>query len=156
MSLSLSLVARVGDGVGGNDLTNEALGGNDNSRRHPAGGDSVEQRRATSSVRLIFIINLLQDLKANPYKSAKGTVIMASLHKSKGPVATFIVQNGTLKRGDVVVCGKAFGMVRAIFDDQGNRVDEVGPSIPVQNNSLVEHGNICGIPCRISINNLSS
>ncbi|KAI8016978.1 hypothetical protein LOK49_LG04G02314 [Camellia lanceoleosa] len=73
----------------------------------------------------------LQDLKANPYKSAKGTVIEAGLHKSKGPVATFIVQNGTLKRGDVVVCGEAFGKVRAIFDDQGNRVDEAGPSIPV-------------------------
>ena len=53
----------------------------------------------------------LQDLKANPHRSAKGTVIEAALHKSRGPVATFIVQNGTLKIGDVVVCGEAFGKV---------------------------------------------
>ena len=53
----------------------------------------------------------LQELKANPDRNAKGTVIEAGLHKSKGPVATFIVQNGTLKRGDVVVCGGAFGKV---------------------------------------------
>lgn len=53
----------------------------------------------------------LQELKANPHRNAKGTVIEAGLHKSKGPVATFIVQNGTLKRGDVVVCGEAFGKV---------------------------------------------
>ncbi|KAF2314473.1 hypothetical protein GH714_026801 [Hevea brasiliensis] len=75
---------------------------------------------------------VLQELKANPHRNAKGTVIEAGLHKSKGPVATFIVQNGTLKRGDVVVCGEAFGKVRALFDDSGNRVDEAGPSIPIQ------------------------
>lgn len=53
----------------------------------------------------------MQDLKANPHRNAKGTVIEAGLDKSKGPVATFIVQNGTLNRGDVVVCGEAFGKV---------------------------------------------
>lgn len=53
----------------------------------------------------------LQELKANPYRNAKGTVIEAGLDKSKGPVSTFIVQKGTLKRGDVVVCGGAFGKV---------------------------------------------
>lgn len=53
----------------------------------------------------------LQELKANPHRNAKGTVIEAGLHKSKGPTATFIVQNGTLRRGDVVVCGGAFGKV---------------------------------------------
>lgn len=53
----------------------------------------------------------MQELKANPDRSAKGTVIEAGLDKSKGPFATFIVQNGTLKRGDVVVCGEAFGKV---------------------------------------------
>lgn len=53
----------------------------------------------------------LQELKANPHRSAKGTVIEAGLHKSKGPLATFIVQNGTLKRGDIIVCGDAFGKV---------------------------------------------
>ncbi|XVE52832.1 hypothetical protein DITRI_Ditri02bG0155800 [Diplodiscus trichospermus] len=80
----------------------------------------------------VMLVAELQELKANPDRSAKGTVIEAGLHKSKGPVATFIVQNGTLKRGDVVVCGEAFGKVRALFDDGGNRVDKAGPSIPVQ------------------------
>ncbi|KAG9148402.1 hypothetical protein Leryth_023008 [Lithospermum erythrorhizon] len=71
-------------------------------------------------------------LKANPQRDAKGTVIEAGLDKAKGPVATFIVQNGTLKQGDIVVCGEAFGKVRALFDDKGKRVEEAGPSIPVQ------------------------
>ncbi|XP_065861664.1 translation initiation factor IF-2, chloroplastic isoform X2 [Euphorbia lathyris] len=80
----------------------------------------------------IMLVAELQELKANPHRNAKGTVIEAGLHKSKGSVATFIVQKGTLKRGDVVVCGEAFGKVRALFDDGGNRVDEAGPSTPVQ------------------------
>ncbi|TYI42629.1 hypothetical protein ES332_A01G112400v1 [Gossypium tomentosum] len=80
----------------------------------------------------VMLVAELQELKANPDRNAKGTVIEAGLHKSKGSVATFIVQNGTLKRGDVVVCGEAFGKVRALFDDGGNRVEEAGPSIPVQ------------------------
>ncbi|KAL6500607.1 hypothetical protein OROHE_025404 [Orobanche hederae] len=71
-------------------------------------------------------------LKTNPHRKAKGTVIEAGLDKPKGPVARFIVQNGTLKRGDILVCGEASGKVRALFDDNGKRVDEAGPSIPVQ------------------------
>ncbi|KAK1304273.1 hypothetical protein QJS10_CPB11g01856 [Acorus calamus] len=74
----------------------------------------------------------MQELKANPNRYAKGTVIEAAVDKSKGPVATFIVQNGTLKRGDVVVTGGAYGKVRALFDDGGKRVDEAGPSTAVQ------------------------
>ncbi|XP_009601340.1 translation initiation factor IF-2, chloroplastic [Nicotiana tomentosiformis] len=80
----------------------------------------------------VMLVAELQELKANPQRNAKGTVIEAGLDKSKGPVATFIVQNGTLKGGDVVVCGEAYGKVRALFDDKGKRVDEAGPSIPVQ------------------------
>ncbi|KAJ6753546.1 TRANSLATION INITIATION FACTOR IF-2 CHLOROPLASTIC [Salix purpurea] len=80
----------------------------------------------------VMLVTELQELKANPDRNAKGTVIEAGLDKSKGPVATFIIQNGTLKRGDVVVCGEAFGKVRALFEDGGKRVDQVGPSIPVQ------------------------
>ncbi|XP_048129521.1 translation initiation factor IF-2, chloroplastic isoform X2 [Rhodamnia argentea] len=80
----------------------------------------------------VMLVAELQELKANPHRNAKGTVIEASLHKSKGPTATFIVQNGTLRRGDVVVCGEAFGKVRALFDDSGKQVHEAGPSIPVQ------------------------
>ena len=53
----------------------------------------------------------MQELKANPHRNAKGTVIEAGLDKSTGPVATFIVQNGTLKKGDIIVCGEAFGKV---------------------------------------------
>lgn len=63
---------------------------------------------------VIFCINFLfklQELKANPHRSGKGTAIEAGLDKSKGPIATFIVQNGTLRRGDIVVCGEAFGKV---------------------------------------------
>ncbi|KAF8024451.1 hypothetical protein BT93_F1586 [Corymbia citriodora subsp. variegata] len=80
----------------------------------------------------VMLVAELQELKANPHRNAKGTVIEAGLHKSKGPTATFIVQNGTLRRGDVVVCGGAFGKVRALFDDNGKQVNEAGPSIPVQ------------------------
>ncbi|CAI9784306.1 unnamed protein product [Fraxinus pennsylvanica] len=90
-------------------------------------GENVEDLLET-----IMLVAELQDLKANPHRNAKGTVIEAGLDKSKGPVATFIVQNGTLKRGDVVACGEAFGKVRALFDDKGKRVDEAGPSMPVQ------------------------
>ncbi|KAI5440546.1 translation initiation factor IF-2, chloroplastic [Lathyrus oleraceus] len=80
----------------------------------------------------VMLVAELQELKANPDRSAKGTVIEAGLDKSKGPFATFIVQNGTLRRGDIVVCGGAFGKVRALFDDGGKRVDEATPSIPIQ------------------------
>ncbi|CAK9160266.1 unnamed protein product [Ilex paraguariensis] len=80
----------------------------------------------------IMLVAELQELKANPHRDAMGTVIEAGLDKSKGPIATFIVQKGTLKRGDIVVCGEAFGKVRALFDDGGKRVDEAGPSVPVQ------------------------
>ncbi|OAY28880.1 translation initiation factor IF-2, chloroplastic isoform X2 [Manihot esculenta] len=90
-------------------------------------GDNIDDLLET-----VMLVAELQELKANPHRNAKGTVIEAGLHKSKGPVATFIVQNGTLKRGDIVVCGEAFGKVRALFDDSGNRVDEAEPSIPVQ------------------------
>ncbi|GER53942.1 translation initiation factor IF-2 [Striga asiatica] len=90
-------------------------------------GDNVNDLLET-----IILLAELQELKANPNRNAKGTVIEAGLDKSKGPVATFIVQNGTLKRGDILVCGEAFGKVRALFDDNEKRVDEAGPSIPVQ------------------------
>ncbi|CAN6454839.1 unnamed protein product [Victoria cruziana] len=80
----------------------------------------------------VMLIAELQELRANPHRNAKGTVIEAGLHKSKGPVATFIVQNGTLKRGAVVQCGESFGKVRALFDDIGNPVNEAGPSVAVQ------------------------
>ncbi|VFQ79123.1 unnamed protein product [Cuscuta campestris] len=81
---------------------------------------------------MVMLVAELQELKANPHRNTKGTVIEAGLDKSKGPVATFIVLNGTLKTGDVTVCGEAYGKVRALFDDNGKRVTEAGPSMPVQ------------------------
>ncbi|XP_052178129.1 translation initiation factor IF-2, chloroplastic [Diospyros lotus] len=90
-------------------------------------GENVDELLET-----VMLVAELQDLKANPRRNARGTVIEAGLHKSKGAVATFIVQNGTLKRGDIVTCGEAFGKVRALFDDKGDRIDEAGPSIAVQ------------------------
>ncbi|KAK4746090.1 hypothetical protein SAY87_012402 [Trapa incisa] len=80
----------------------------------------------------IMLVAELQELKANPDRDAKGTVIEAGLDKKKGVVATFLMQNGTLRKGDVVVCGEAFGKVRALFDYSGKQVNDAGPSIPVQ------------------------
>ncbi|KAI4320678.1 hypothetical protein MLD38_034132 [Melastoma candidum] len=90
-------------------------------------GENIDELLETT-----MLVAELQELKANPHRNAKGTVIEAGLQKAKGPMATFIVQNGTLRKGDVVVCGGAFGKVRALFDDGGKQVDKAGPSIPVQ------------------------
>ncbi|KAM7261817.1 hypothetical protein ACFE04_020894 [Oxalis oulophora] len=81
---------------------------------------------------IIMLVAELEELKANPNRNAKGTVIEAGLQKSRGPVATFIVQNGTLKKGDIVVSGEAYGKVRSLVDNGGQQVDNAGPSIPVQ------------------------
>ncbi|KAL6570549.1 Translation initiation factor IF-2, chloroplastic [Orobanche gracilis] len=93
---------------------------------------ALKGKNVDDLLEIIMLLAELQELKANPHRKAKGTVIEAGIDKSKGPVATFIVQNGTLKRGDILVCGEASGKVRALFDDNGKRVDEAGPSIPVQ------------------------
>ena len=72
------------------------------------------------------------ELKANPERAAQGAVIEAQLDVGRGPVATVLVQNGTLRRGDIFVVGEQWGKVRALIDDKGNRVDEAGPSVPVE------------------------
>ena len=72
------------------------------------------------------------ELKANPARPAQGAVIEAQLDVGRGPVATVLVQNGTLKRGDIFVVGEQWGKVRALINDQGDRVDEAGPSVPVE------------------------
>jgi len=72
------------------------------------------------------------ELKANPARSASGAVIEAKLDVGRGPVATVLVQNGTLKRGDIFVVGEQWGKVRALIDDKGDRVEEAGPSVPVE------------------------
>ena len=74
----------------------------------------------------------LLDLKANPERAASGAVIEAQLDVGRGPVATVLVQNGTLRRGDIFVVGEQFGKVRALINDKGERVNEAGPSVPVE------------------------
>ncbi len=72
------------------------------------------------------------ELRANPERAASGAVIEAQLDVGRGPVATVLVQNGTLRQGDIFVVGEQWGKVRALIDDQGNRVNEAGPSVPVE------------------------
>ena len=81
---------------------------------------------------MVLLVADMKELKANPDRAAKGTVIEARLDKGRGPVASILVQNGTLRTGDVVVAGMAVGHVRAMTDDKGNRVESAGPSIPVE------------------------
>ncbi|AIQ98040.1 translation initiation factor IF-2 [Prochlorococcus sp. MIT 0801] len=81
---------------------------------------------------MVLLVTEVEDLQANPDRLAKGTVIEAHLDKAKGPVATLLVQNGTLKSGDVVAAGPILGKVRAMVDENGSRIKEAGPSFPVE------------------------
>ena len=74
----------------------------------------------------------MRELKANPNRTAHGAVIEARLDKGRGPVATLLVQNGTLKQGDVIIAGTAVGRVRAMTDAKGNKLTQAGPSVPVE------------------------
>ncbi len=86
----------------------------------------------------ILLVAEMQELKANPNRSAKGVVIEAKLDKGRGPVSTLLVQNGTLKSGDIIVAGTAVGRVRVMVDDKGRKVNEAGPSVPVEIMGLAE------------------
>ncbi|MBR5422630.1 MAG: translation initiation factor IF-2 [Clostridia bacterium] len=86
----------------------------------------------------ILLVAEVSDLKANPNRPAKGVVIEAKLDKGKGPVATLLVQNGTLKNGDIVVAGTAVGRIRVMTDYTGRKVKEAGPSVPVEVMGLAE------------------
>ncbi|MEG4623832.1 translation initiation factor IF-2 [Microcoleus sp. w1-18aA5] len=81
---------------------------------------------------MILTVAEMEDLNANPHRPAKGTVIEAHLDKARGPVATLLVQNGTLRVGDIVVAGSALGKVRAMIDDRGDRVEHATPSFAVE------------------------
>lgn len=81
---------------------------------------------------MILLVAEMKELKANPDRLARGTVIEAELDKGRGPVATVLVQNGTLQIGDNIIAGSAFGRVRAMIDDKGRRVKKAGPSTPVE------------------------
>ena len=80
----------------------------------------------------ILLVSEMCELKANPNRAAKGVVIEAKLDKGRGPIATFLVQNGTLKSGDYVVAGTAVGRVRAMTDYRGRKLNSAGPSVPVE------------------------
>jgi len=81
---------------------------------------------------MILLVADIQDLKANPKRPAIGTVLEAKLDKGRGPVATVLVRNGTLRVGDYLICGALFTKVRALFDDRGNAAKEAEPSMPVE------------------------
>ncbi len=80
---------------------------------------------------MILMVAEMEELKANPNRKAVGTIIEAQLDKGRGPVATVLVQKGTLKSGDMVVTGKASGRIRAMFDDKGKKINKAKPSTPV-------------------------
>ncbi|MGH4122358.1 MAG: translation initiation factor IF-2 [Clostridium sp.] len=81
---------------------------------------------------MVLITAEMLELKANPSRRAKGTVIEAKLDKGRGPLATLLVQNGTLNTGDSIIVGSTYGRIRAMFDDKGNKIKTAGPSIPVE------------------------
>ncbi len=81
---------------------------------------------------MVLLTADVMELKADPTRQAKGAVIEAQLDKNRGPVATILVQRGTLRQGDSVVCGAMIGNVRAMYDDKGNAIKKAGPSIPVE------------------------
>jgi translation initiation factor IF-2 len=81
---------------------------------------------------MLSVVAELKELKANPKKPAEGTCLEAMLSEGEGVLATLLVQDGTLRRGEVVLCGASFGRVRAMYDDQGRNISEAGPSVPVR------------------------
>ena len=87
---------------------------------------------------MVLLTAEVQELKANPNRRAKGTVIEARLDKTRGPIATLLVQNGTLKQGDIVIAGTAVGRVRVMTNDKGRTVKAAGPSVPVEITGLAE------------------
>ncbi|MBO7208593.1 MAG: translation initiation factor IF-2 [Clostridia bacterium] len=103
------------------------------------GGDTIcvpisalKGENVDTLLEMVLLVADMKELKANPNRLAKGTVIEAKLDKGRGPVATVLVQNGTLKTGDIVVAGTAVGKVRAMTDDKGRKVKTAGPCVPVE------------------------
>jgi translation initiation factor IF-2 len=103
------------------------------------GGDTIfvnvsakQQIGIEELLEMILLQSEILDLKADPDKFAKGHVIEARLDTGRGPVASVLVQGGTLKQGDAVVCGTHYGKIRAMFNDQGEKIESAGPSIPVE------------------------
>ena len=103
------------------------------------GGDTIfvevsakQRQNIDGLLEMVLLTADIKELKANPNRHAQGTVIEARLDRSRGPIASVLVQNGTLKTGDIIVAGMTTGKVRAMMDDRGNAVEEAGPSVPVE------------------------
>lgn len=100
---------------------------------------SAQTREGLDSLlEMVLLVSEMKELKANPNRPAKGTVIEARLDTGRGPVASVLVQNGTLRTGDSIIAGTAVGRVRVMLNDKGERVDEAGPSMPVEITGLAE------------------
>ena len=109
------------------------------------GGDVIcvpisakKKQNIDTLLEMICLVAEVKDLKANPNRLAKGTVIEAKLDKGRGPVASVLVQNGTLKKGDIIIAGTALGKVRVMRDEHGNKLNTAGPSVPVEVTGLSE------------------
>jgi translation initiation factor IF-2 len=116
-----------------NELTEQGL------QPEEWGGDTImvpvsaiQQENLDTLLEMILLVAEVEDLKAKPDRLARGTVIEANLDKARGPIATLLVQNGTLRIGDTLVAGSVFGKVRAMIDDRGARVEAAGPSFAVE------------------------
>src|SRR5207244_8356645 len=103
------------------------------------GGDTVmvevsakQHKNLDLLLEMILLVADMQQLKANPHRLATGTVLEGRLDRGRGPVATILVQNGTLRVGDSFIVGAIFGKVRAMFDDRGRIAEEAPPSTPVE------------------------
>jgi translation initiation factor IF-2 len=103
------------------------------------GGDTVmvevsakQKKNIDKLLEMILLVADLRDLRANPESPASGTVLESRVDRGRGPVATVMVQGGTLHTGDVFICGSVYGKVRALFDDHGHPVKQAGPSTPVE------------------------
>ncbi len=125
---------RVKKQLGENDLMPDDWGGN--TMVIPV---SAKQKQGIEDLlEAILLVADNTDIRANPKGAVIGTIIEAELDKSKGPVATLLVQNGTLNTGDIVVAGNTYGRLRALFDFRGRKVQKAGPSVPVSVMGLSE------------------
>ncbi len=109
------------------------------------GGDTIcvevsakQKLNIEGLLEMVLLVAEMRDLKANPNRSARGTVVESRLDKGRGPVATVLVQNGTLHVGDIVIAGTAIGHVRAMLDDKGKKIKKAGPSVPAEITGLSE------------------
>lgn len=116
-----------------NELTEQGL------QPEEWGGDTImvpvsaiQKENLDTLLEMILLVAEVEDLQANPDRLARGTVIEANLDKARGPIATLLVQNGTLRVGDSLVAGSVFGKVRAMIDDRGAKVEAAGPSFAVE------------------------